>query len=328
MTGFTFQPAVKTQARLRMAIEGGPGTGKTFTALRIARGLVSSRPALIDTEAGSASKYADLFQFDSLVLTSYEPDDYIRAIAAAEDAGYELVIIDSLSHEWQATLETVDRLKQSERNQFAAWREPKRAHNKLVEKILQSRVHVLATMRTKVEYAVENSGGRNEVKKLGMAPIQQDDVPYTFDVVMDIDLSHNGRITKSRIAALADKSIEKPGEELGKKLAAWLAEGAPAPVPTPPTEPVPPISGGNAASAVELRARAERDRTAVPLASTPDAAARQALITRCVHIWGKDVATAQKFMQDRELPKAITGWPTETLVEFEQHMTDAALAKA
>lgn len=231
MSDFAFQPAVKTQAKLRLLVEGGPGDGKTFTALRIARGLVDSRPAVIDTEAGSAQKYADLFGFDVLVLTSYEPQDYINAITAAENAGYEVVVVDSLTHEWEAVKADVDRRKTGERNQFTAWKEPKLAHNKLVEKIMQSRIHVIATVRSKVDYALDTSSGRTEVKKLGMAPIQQDEMPYHFDVIGSMDQAHNMRISKSRIAALADKVIEKPGEELGKKLRSWLSEGAPAPVP-------------------------------------------------------------------------------------------------
>jgi len=232
-----FQPAVKTKAKLRLLIEGGPGDGKTFTALRVARGLVASRAAVIDTEAGSAQKYADLFGFDVLVLTSYEPQDYINAIAAAEDAGYEVAVIDSLTHEWEAVKNDVDRRKTGQANQFTAWKEPKLNHNKLVEKIVQARVHIIATVRSKVDYALDTSSGRTEVKKLGMAPIQQDEMPYHFDVIGAMDSAHNMKISKSRIAALADKVIEKPGEEFGKKLAAWLAEGeAPKEALTPDTK--------------------------------------------------------------------------------------------
>ena len=246
-----FVPVTKTQAKLRMAISGPAGAGKTMTALRIAKGLSAKKPALIDTEAGSASKYADILPFDGLVLTTFSPQHYIDAIASAEQGGYEVVILDSLTHEWQYVLEDVDRRKAAARNQFTAWAEPSRFHQQLVEKILQSTIHVIATMRSKMEYAVDGS----TVKKLGLAPVQRDDLPYVFDVVLDLDHKHNATVSKSRIAVLADQIISKPGEELGGQLRAWLSEGAPAPV---AASPLPLIAGTSMDG--EIRARIEARR--------------------------------------------------------------------
>jgi hypothetical protein len=220
-----FHPAQRTQAKLRMAIEGPAGSGKTMTALRISKGLDPKRPALIDTEAGSASLYADRWPFDGIVLKRYLPRDYVEAIASAEAAGYSTLIIDSLSHEWQATLAEVDARAANMKNKAAAWNGPSQDHEALVQRILQSSINIIATMRSKVDYDL--SGG--EVKKLGLAPVQRADVDYEFTIVGDLNLQHVMRITKTRFSGIADQSFREPGEDLGKQLAAWLSEGAPAP---------------------------------------------------------------------------------------------------
>ena len=125
-----FQKATKRQAKLRMALIGPSGSGKTFTALTLATAL-GKRVGVIDTEHGSASKYADRFAFDCLNLTSFSPGTYVEAIAAAAAAGFDVLIIDSLSHAWSGkdgALEQVDKKAAASRsgNSFTAWRDVKR----------------------------------------------------------------------------------------------------------------------------------------------------------------------------------------------------------
>ena len=122
-----FKKATKEQAKLRMGIIGPAGSGKTYTALLTARNLVpDGKIAVLDTERGSASKYADIFEFDVCELESFHPENYIKTIQAAEEAGYDVLIIDSLSHAWtgkDGALELVDKAAARERgNSFAAWR--------------------------------------------------------------------------------------------------------------------------------------------------------------------------------------------------------------
>lgn len=228
-----FQKATKKQARLRFAIVGGPGTGKTFSALRVGRELVGpdGRIALVDTEHGSASKYADEFTFDTVSLDSFDPRIGVEAIKAAESAGYDLVVLDSLSHFWMGkdgALEQVDR--RSAGNKFTAWREVTPMQTALVEAILQSRAHVIFTMRSKVEYVVEvNEKGKSVPRKVGLAPIQREGIEFEADIVGELDQDHNLRITKTRCRALTDQVISKPGAELAAVLRAWLSDGAPAP---------------------------------------------------------------------------------------------------
>lgn len=220
-----FRRASKTQARARIAIAGPAGSGKTYTALRIAKGLSEKPAALIDTEAASAAKYADTFTFDVLALDAFDPRRCVALLAAAEAGGYEVAIVDSLSHFWQGkdgVMEQVDRRKANTKNQFAAWKEPSLMHQALMDAIVQSRIHIIATMRSKTEYALGEDG---KPRRIGLAPVQRDDVEYIFDVYGILDRSHNLTIEKSRITSLADQVIALPGEDLGKHLREWLSTG-------------------------------------------------------------------------------------------------------
>ncbi len=228
---FTFKKATKKQAKLRLAFVGPAGSGKTYSALEVASHL-GERIAVLDTERGSASKYADIFAFDALEPESFSPDTYVEAIRAAEEAGYDVLVIDSLSHAWMGkdgALELVDQAAKRSKsgNSFAAWREVTPKHNALVDAMLGARLHIIATMRAKTEWViVENDKGRKEPKKLGLAPIQRDGLEYEFDVVGDLDHDSNFVVSKSRCPALTGKIINRPGEELAKVLRGWLSDGA------------------------------------------------------------------------------------------------------
>ena len=233
-----FQRATKEQAKLRLALCGTAGTGKTWSALAIATELVpGGRIVLIDTERGSASLYADTFTFDALNLETHAPDSYVEAIQDAEREGYDVIIVDSLSHAWSGTggaLEMVNQAQKrsSSNNSFAAWRDVTPKHNRLVDAIISSRCHVIATMRSKTEWVLEKDEktGKTFPKRVGMEPIQRSGVEYEFTVVGDIDLTHTLMITKTRCSALADAVIEKPGAQIGRTLREWLNSGA---APTP-----------------------------------------------------------------------------------------------
>ena len=225
-----FKKATKAQAKARIALIGVSGSGKTYSALAIAQAL-GNKIAVIDTERGSASKYADRFEFDTLELETFSPLTYVEAIKAAAKAGYDVLVIDSLSHAWsgkEGALEQVDRAaKRSQSgNSFAAWRDVTPMHNALVDAVLQSPMHLIATMRAKTEYVLEtNERGKQTPRKVGLAPVQRDGVEYEFDIVGDIDLDHNLIITKTRCAALDAQVVNKPGEAFGEIVKAWLTDG-------------------------------------------------------------------------------------------------------
>ena len=228
----TFQKATKKSARLRMALIGVAGAGKTYTALSIAQHL-GNRVAFVDTERGSASKYSDQFEFDVMEIESYGPKTYVDAIQAAEEAGYDVLIIDSLSHAWagkDGALEMVDRAaKRSQAgNTFGAWRDVSPLHNQMVDAIVSSKIHVIATMRAKTEYVQEKDPktGRTTVRKIGLAPVQRDGLEYEFDVVATLDSDNNLIVGKTRCPAIAGAVVNKAGKEIARSLKNWLTDGA------------------------------------------------------------------------------------------------------
>lgn len=229
-----FVKATKAQAKLRMAITGPSGAGKTKTALRVADGI-GGPVALVDSEYKSASKYASEHSFDVDELSGEtNPLRYIKAIEDAEAGGYSVLILDSLTHAWEATKAVVDKRKAADKfqNGFSAWAEGSALWQKLLDKIQSSKLHVIVTMRAKTEYVQEKDDrGKSVVRKLGMAPEVRDGTEYAFDAVLDMDHAHQGRVTKTRCSALDDYFEVKPGEDLGRTLAAWLCDGAPAPAP-------------------------------------------------------------------------------------------------
>jgi hypothetical protein len=250
-----FKRATKKNSKLRLGLIGPAGSGKTYTALTVAKHL-GGRVALVDSENGSASKYANLFDFDVLELQSFSPTDFVNAIKAAEQAGYDVLIIDSLSHAWSgkqnSALELVDRAaaRSKSGNSFAAWREVTPLHNKMVDAIVGANLHVIATLRSKTEYVIEeNERGKKVPRKVGMAPIQRDGLEYEFDVVGDMDWENRLIVTKTRCPELAGAVMHQPGKDFVDVLKAWLDEGSePEQEPPKRTEPVAPIPESNAKS--------------------------------------------------------------------------------
>lgn len=236
---FTFRKATKKQSYGRIALAGPAGSGKTFTALRLAMAM-GQRVAVIDTEHRTASKYAHKFPFYTVQLENdFHPDRYVKAIQAAEAAGYEVLVIDSITHEWSGMngcLELVDiqSKKMRSANKYMAWNVVTPLHNRFLEAMLGSRLHVIATIRSKMDYLQTEEDGKKVIKKMGLAPITRDGVEYEFDIVGDLDLDHNLVITKTRADELADTLWHKPGEELAAAIMAWLTTGEP---PEPAPEP-------------------------------------------------------------------------------------------
>lgn len=222
-----FQKAVKSKSKLRCAVFGPPGAGKTYSALAIASGL-AGKIALIDSERSSASKYADRFDFDTVDLQKKNIDEYIRYIGDAGKAGYDVLVIDSLSHAWQELLQEVEKLAQTKfrGNTWSAWSEGTPKQKALVDAILSFPGHVIATMRSKVEYIVtENDRGKTAPKKIGLSPEQGKGIEYEFDLLIEINQDHYATVTKDRTGKFQDSIIERPGIDFGNDLALWLNSG-------------------------------------------------------------------------------------------------------
>ena len=223
-----FAPATKERVNLRLALFGPSGSGKTFTSLSLAQGL-GGRIAVIDTERGSASKYADRFTFDALDLPKFDIDTYCKAIGLANKNGYDVLIIDSLTHGWHELVDEVERLARSKYrgNTWSAWSEGTPKQRQLVDDLLSFDGHLIATMRTKTEWAIGKSGsGKTTITRVGLAPQQGKGIEYEFDLLMEISPEHAVNVIKDRTGKFQDRTFDCPGAELGEELAKWLSEGA------------------------------------------------------------------------------------------------------
>jgi hypothetical protein len=225
--------AVKYGAKLRLALYGPSGSGKTYTALAIARTLSEKRICVIDTERGSASKYAgDPFDFDVIELESFHPNGYIEAIRVVLQAGdYDVLVIDSASHEWEGSRGALELAGRD----FTNWATVTPLHNKFIDMMLSADIHVIATMRAKEEYVMEKEEGKAKatVRKVGMEPVQRKNMQYEFDIVGSLGMENTLTIEKTRCSGLKDQAFAAGNERaMVTILKVWLS-GDPAPAKEP-----------------------------------------------------------------------------------------------
>lgn len=233
---FTFRPATKEQSKARVALQGVSGSGKTWTGLSIAHGLSEGqRFAVIDTERGAASLYVGIhgIQFDVLQMHRYDPRDLVKALAAAGQAGYGTVFVDSLSHFWKGTDGTLDQVEKAKSkyggNSFAGWKDGTPMQNDMIEALLTYPGHVVVTMRSHTEWVLqENDRGRKEPVAMGMRAEQRKGVEYEFGVVAAMNIDNQLTVLKSRCPALHKRVITEPNgaADIAKPLLDWLNDGA------------------------------------------------------------------------------------------------------
>lgn len=223
--GMKIRKAERKKAKLRLGISGSSGSGKTWSALEIATGM-GGKIGLIDTEAGRAELYGSDFEYDVIRIDApYSPDRYIEAIRFFEKAGYDILIIDSLSHAWVGDGGVLSIVENAGGQFQNGWKKGTPKHNALVEAIVTSKIHILTTLRTKTEYVVEkNEAGKSAPRKVGLAPVQRDGLEYEFTVFMDINQEHIAHITKDN-TRLFDQQFIKPSKEMGRQLMEWLNTG-------------------------------------------------------------------------------------------------------
>ena len=229
-----FKRAERRRAKARIALAGPSGSGKSMSALLLAKGM-GGKIAAIDTENESLSLYAHVVPFDVAVLKApFNPERYIEMIKAAESAGYDTIIIDSLTHEWAGPGGILEIHDSMPGNSWANWAKVTPRHNALINAMLQSPCHIIATMRSKTEYIQTERDGKKKVEKTGTAPQQRDGMDYEFTVCLDITTNHIAGTSKDR-TGLFDGKFEVITEEHGKMLKEWLEDGVEAPVtPAPP----------------------------------------------------------------------------------------------
>ncbi len=267
-----FQQATRATIPVKIGLVGPSGSGKTYTALRIAHGIAGAdgKVALIDTEHGSASLYADEFMFDVVNMPPpYAPARFAAGIAAASEAGYAVLVVDGISPAWNGpggVMEIVDQNAKGGNN-WSGWAKGTPAHQQLIQAILAAPMHLICTMRSKTAWVL---GEKNKPEKVGLEPVQRDGMDYEFSVVGELDLEHRLHVTKSRLRGVAvGEFVETPTEEFGRLLftASRGDSRSEAGVPQP-ASPKPESAGSDAPSGNES-SKSPRPATPEPAPASP-----------------------------------------------------------
>lgn len=222
------EKANRQQTRMKLALQGPSGSGKTYSALLLAYGLVGNwqQIAVVDTENSSSHLYSHLGQYDVLSLSKpFTPERFIEAIDFCEKAGKDVIIIDSLSPEWSGEGGVLDVHGNLPGNSFTNWAKLTPRHNALVQRILQSPSHIVATLRTKQDYILQDKGGKLVPEKVGLAAVQRDDLSYEFTLMFDLDQKHFAVASKDRTNLYSNKPQFLITEETGKEIKVWCESG-------------------------------------------------------------------------------------------------------
>ena len=241
------QKATKSKVKLKIALQGTSGSGKTYSALQLAYGITGdwTKIAVIDTENESSNYYANQGEFNVLSLQApFTPDRYLEAIQACIKAGMECIIIDSITHEWDGIggiLEMHEKATRNSRsgNSFNAWASITPLHNKFVQFIVDAPVHIIGTLRTKSDYVLQDRNGKQVPVKVGMKAITRDGMEYEFGIGFEIDLNHTATCSKDRTGLFVDAEPFVITSATGQKLVEWANTGVDAPKPEPAPQPAP-----------------------------------------------------------------------------------------
>jgi hypothetical protein len=221
--------ATRSKVKIRLNISAPSGAGKTYSALRMAKGLCGDweKVAVIDTENESASLYSNLGGFNTIGLTApYTPEKYIQAIEICEKAGMEVIILDSTTHEWNCVIEENELLAQAKfrGNTWSAWSVTTPRHDRFVNKVLQSTAHIITCTRSKMETVM---GEDKKVKKVGMKDQQREGWEYELTVSLNIDRdTHLAIPSKDRTELFEGKNPFLITEATGEEIRSWCETGA------------------------------------------------------------------------------------------------------
>jgi len=225
--------AERKQAKIKMGLQAPSGAGKTYSALLLAYGLINdwSKIAVIDTENHSADLYAHLGNYQVLAFEQpFSPERYIQAIEVCEKAGMEVIILDSISHEWEGVGGILDIHGAMMGNSFTNWAKVTPRHNAFVQKLLQSSSHIIATIRSKQDYVLSEKNGKMVPEKIGLKGVTREGLDYEFTIVLELDLKHQATATKDRTQLFMDKPSFIITPDTGKTIRQWCESGA---APTP-----------------------------------------------------------------------------------------------
>jgi hypothetical protein len=222
------ESANRKQAKIKMGIMGVSGGGKTMSALLIAFGITQdwNKIAVIDSENQSSHLYAHLGSYKVLNLEPpFTPERYIQAIEVCEKAGIEVIILDSISHEWEGRGGILDIHSNMAGNSFTNWSKLTPRHNSFVEKMLQSNCHIIATIRSKQDYVLNEKNGKQIPEKVGLKGVTRDGMDYEFTLVLEVDIKHNAIASKDRTGIFVGKPEFRVTFDTGRIISEWCNEG-------------------------------------------------------------------------------------------------------
>ncbi len=220
------EQAQRKNVKIKLGLQGSSGAGKSMSALLLAFGITDdwSKIAVIDTENHSAELYSHLGNYNVLALSPpFSPERYIEAIEVCKKAGIKVIIIDSLSHEWDYIIEQHGALAG---NSYTNWAKFTPRQTAFINAILQSDVHVICTLRAKQDYVLSEKNGKYVPEKVGMKPIQREGVDYELTLVFEIDIRHNAVATKDRTGLFVSKPEFKITAETGRAILNWCSQGS------------------------------------------------------------------------------------------------------
>ena len=219
------QIAQRRNAKMKMALMGPSGSGKTYSALLLAYGISKdwSKITIIDSENHSADLYSNLGPYYVCNISSpFTPEKYIEALHLCEKSGAEVIIIDSISHEWEYLLDYHSNLPG---NSFTAWSKVTPRHTAFIQAMMQSPVHIILTCRTKQDYVLTDKNGKQVPEKVGLKSIQRDGIEYECTLVFDLDIKNNATSTKDRTGLFQGKPELKLSSATGELIGEWCAAG-------------------------------------------------------------------------------------------------------
>lgn len=321
---FQVRKAERKKAKLKLGISGPSGSGKTFSALHLAHGIAGdwSKVTLIDTENGSGELYAHLGEYNVIPFEPpYSPQRYIEAIQAAVKGGAEVIVIDSISHEWDGKGGCLD-IQTRMGGQYQHWAKVTPMHNSFVEAILQSPAHVIVTTRKKQDYEMsKGADGKNKVQKVGLKEIQRDGFEYELTINFDVEINHFATTSKDRTGLFMPRGPFQITTETGRELLAWANSGA-----TPVESPKPRPSTLLESTAPQTKVSSDQRLKESVGVTTEIENVKQEIRLLCTELkWSKkDLEESSKF----HLGKELHTLSLEDLKSLLYHMQDVALGES
>lgn len=220
--------ATRKKAKMRLGLSAVSGGGKTYSALIVAKGMAGDwdKIAIIDSENNSADLYAHLGDYNVLPISApFSPEKYIEAIKACEAAGMEVIIVDSITHEWDGKggcLEIVESLG----GKYQDWAKVTPRHQAFIDAIVQSPCHIITTVRRKQDYEmVKDGNGKIKVEKGGLREITREGFEYELTINLEMNTAHQATASKDRTGLFTGRPPFVPTEQTGELIRNWCEQG-------------------------------------------------------------------------------------------------------